>query len=298
MSNIKKSQRRPTKTEHYVDAINAIKNIMLYICENFGLVNLQHNVLLFSKNCMMSDYDKADLERLIKTYKMNVDNDYLYTLTDKFRDRIFDSCFDCLWFIVDANTVYPNSEYEANLRKNYIWQAIAKFEYILQLLQLILSMTNREKDINKINMFITDIQNVIAKLKGWKRYAVKMNKTATNNEAQRQANFEFQKNIYLKNLINEKINQGIEDYINSTEINAITLTEHQACKALCEIMYNHNPDYFNKQYIDENGNEINNLAIFFPEDCPSDKLPPYTYNYMRDLATNSLRQIANGINKF
>ena len=84
-------------------------------------------------------------------------------------------------------------------------------------------MTNREKDINKINMFITDIQNVIAKLKGWKRYAVKMNKTATNNEAQRQANFEFQKNIYLKNLINEKINQGIEDYINSTEINAITL---------------------------------------------------------------------------
>lgn len=282
MSNIKKSQRKPTQTEVYINGIKIVKDIMCYVCENFGLVSLQHNVLLFAKNNMMSDYDKADLERIAKQYNISVQNLHVYALADKFRDELFKVCFKFLWSIVEANTVYPNSTYEANLRKKYVWDAIAYMEYTLQLLQIILELVQSKKDINKLNVFITEIQEEIKKLKNWKRSNTKLNKLARNNEAQQEAAHKLQVDIEIQKLIQQEINKKVR--INSYEAPTNNVLYMETCQKLCEVAYQQNPKFFIDQYYDPSTKKYKDPSIvFFPENYPVKHLPDYTFDFMLKL---------------
>lgn len=285
MSNIKKSQRKPTNTEAYINGIKVVKDIMCYVCENFGLVSLQHNVLLFAKNNTMTDYDKADLERIAKRYNLSVENKHIYSLVDKFRDVLYNKCFDFLWYVTEANTVYPNSTYEANLRKNYTWSAIACLEYILQVLQVILELSPSKKDINKLKVFIDEIKNEIVKLKNWKRSNTKLNKAARNNEAQQEASYKVQVDKEIQKLIQKEIEEKTKQNIVVDYQELYTYNSYmESCRSLCEIAFNTNQEFFRNQFYNKETNEeLDPPIVFFPKEYPTKHLPDYTFDFISNL---------------
>ena len=145
-------------------------------------------------------------------------------------------------------------------------------------------MIPKEKDLKKIKVYIDQIKDEIRLLKNWKTSFNKLNKSARNNEATRQANIELEKN----RIIQHEINKRILEARNTSQEAIYEEGLIESSKRICENLYNYNHgmyrELFNRQFYDPTTNqELDPPIVFFPPEIPTSWLPLYTYEHMHHM---------------
>lgn len=139
MSNIPKSERKPTKKDFFDKAIDLRKKIVEYVVFDFS------------------------------------DEDYVKR---KIRDDIYRAMQDMTYYLTQANTIFITNLYEYNERRRYMTRAIGDCEYTIQEIQYAMrwcgcKASKYEHVITDIEGLIKSIKNwrksdneVLKKLKG------------------------------------------------------------------------------------------------------------------------------------
>lgn len=283
MSNIKKSERKETSMDYYVLAVDIVKKLMLSVCENFGFSDLKHNLVLFEKENNFTEYDKGDIERLIKTYPaLDVENRYIFNLTDEFRHRIWDSAFNLLYDITKFKGIFPTTWDQYNMKVRVCQEAITDVEYIHTLMNLLVEMlisTNKTKNINKIMGIVKDLENETKKLRSAKKACNSFKNNIRNND------------------INEKLRaENYEDKIRAKIYNDNRLFDIYSSGLLstktvldCQYVYESNKKEFEKIFKDQDNLFIDKrkreAITFFPQDS---EVPDGYFEDFRSIVTEPL----------
>lgn len=181
MSNVPASKRNPSAGPIYLTHFYKIYDGMIfYLLRDFGVkenINASYvkvNGIKFSKE------DAEVLRELVSKYGLSYYSSYPYWVIDEFRRTVYNTMNEILHEITIANSVYPNSIYEYNIRRDHINNAIAGCEFILQLFNRIITIlpVNVEKFVGMTN-WITD---EISYLREWKKKGNKIYHKLIDNE--------------------------------------------------------------------------------------------------------------------
>ena len=140
MSNIPKSQRKPTKIDFFIKAINLRQKTIEYIDQDFGV-----------------------------SKRLNADGTpyQQYWIIVKLRDSIYDAIQDYVLCLTQANTIYITNMYEYNARRKYMTQAIGDLEFVIQELQYAIRSFGVKP--SKYTLLIEDMEECIKSVKAWRK---------------------------------------------------------------------------------------------------------------------------------
>lgn len=294
MSNIKKTQRKEDQQKWYQDGLELIKDLICYISADLAIKDLRRNVLSFAKKNEMTDYDVGEFERLCYKYNIGIVNGLDFKIIERFGERLFDKCLEILDQLVAANSTYPGTNYQYNLKLQNIQNVISGCEYIYTSLQLVMEMCTLKKDIDRLMMFLSRLFEFEEHVKNWKKkHKKEWNKAALNGQAIYDAN--------QKLLTDKALLQMIEDAESKANISEKKAREYKLCcesykevidtanREICEIAYSRDPKWFGKQYYTENGARRDPAIVFFPKNMKI--LPTYVDDYLYEIVENPFQNL-------
>ena len=147
---------------------------------------------------------KKEFDKICEIYNIKYESNYPLWVLEEYRKELFSVLHALLQNITTANSIYPNSEYEYNLRRQYMSLSISNCEYLLQCFQRIISIlpVNQEKYVSVVEMIMREIDL----LRAWKKSSNKLKKNIIiQEELNRQKVIE---SAYKNNII--PINQKAE----------------------------------------------------------------------------------------
>ncbi len=173
--------KRTLSKMEYMENYYKIYDILMYfIMKDFGIKNVVRDETAYIRNSKMLPDDLSQFKEICNRYDIRYESEYPLWVLDQFRIELFNTLNKLLLEITTANSIYPNTEYEFNLRKEHISYAISLCEYLLQCFQRIIHIlpVNEEKYMSVVELILKEIDL----LRGWKKSTNKMRKIILEND--------------------------------------------------------------------------------------------------------------------
>ena len=170
MSRVHKNERTESDIAFFNKAYDIFNTFLGFCMNDFGYKDTQAYLNVFYKN---EDVSKTYGEFLKNMQEMNM----IYVFTNhanviNFHSNwIMNTCRDLIINISYAYTIYPNSVYEYDIKKMYIWRALCCYELLIHILNL---MT--ESNLLKVNSTPPLINMINEEIKFLRNYKNKTNK--------------------------------------------------------------------------------------------------------------------------
>lgn len=177
------SQRKEAETKFYVHAYNMYDEIMKFLMKDFGTKRVK-DYKMFLNRLKVTKEDKAMFDELSRKYGFEVEMCYPAWVLEEFRKTIFEALNKLLYEVTSAYTIYPNTLYECNLKREHQWNAISLCQYIKQVLQRVINIFCNKPDIEKYMVYIEMIDEEVRLLKSWKKSENKIRRKCIENEVE------------------------------------------------------------------------------------------------------------------
>lgn len=182
---VPKSKRRNSKPEFFHFAYKMITELTKFLLNDFGITDRNNDFMLFCRKCKISEEDMKELATLTEKYRFSVKISYSEFVIDYYRNKILDISGEILDNISLGYSMYPTTVYEYNVRKQYIFNAIAYCYTIKHNLQLVVELFS--VNLEKYIPFISMIDHEIDLLKKWKKHSTSLkNKCYENDELEKE----------------------------------------------------------------------------------------------------------------
>lgn len=177
------NKRTQSKMEFMDQYYKIYDTLMYFLLKDFGIKQVVRNETAYigRNGITMSDEDKRSFIDTCEKYGITYESEYPIWILNKYRDEIYDSLHRLLLEITSANSIYPSTEYEFNIRRLHATNAITECEYLLQCLQRVIHILPVNPE--KYKAVVEAIQKEIMLLRGWKKASNKMRKNVLLNDA-------------------------------------------------------------------------------------------------------------------
>lgn len=217
-----------------------VTNLLL---RDFGSKPKIRTVENIAQTYKMSNEDAEKYLEIASKYGITtVLDEFPYWLISDLRKSIMNCMRDMSNHITIANSIYPNSIYECDLRRQHQDLAIGQCEYLLQELQYI--MTVIPLNINKLMPYVEMVEKELALLKAWRKSDNATRTRIMEKEIERYSNAPHVIYPYLQysNQYTMPMIQPMQIY--PADIPAADNTK----KAMCRIVDNSQPRKFRPYY--------------------------------------------------
>lgn len=165
-----KSKRELSQMEFYINARDLRTDVTNYLLKDFGTKTKKYELTVANKN--IEDEDKEILKQLAIKYQKTNECFYKYSVPEWFREvertYVLNTLRNLISNICKANSLYPQSEEEYQIRRNYINEAISDCWYLYQEMDYIYKMFPFNANI--LVPVLNKINREIELLKGWRKY--------------------------------------------------------------------------------------------------------------------------------
>lgn len=125
------NKRTVSKLEFMEQYYKIYDVIMYFIMKDFGIKRVVRDNIVFTDGAKMLSEDKKEFDKICETYNIKYESNYPLCILEEYRKELFSVLHTLLQNITTANSIYPNSEYEYNLRRQYMSLSISNCEYLL-----------------------------------------------------------------------------------------------------------------------------------------------------------------------
>lgn len=171
---VPKSKQHTSSTTFFYNGYKMCDEIIKFLIRDFGTKASAKDLNAFTHVVKMSAEDAKIFTDISKKYDINVESSYPQWLLESFRTRIIDTCDKFLKYLTDGNTIYPNTMFEFNLKREAQLKAIASCYYLLQELQQALRIFFPNTD--RYMPYVDMITSEISLLKKWRSACNKIRK--------------------------------------------------------------------------------------------------------------------------
>ncbi len=163
-----KRKRTKSKLQALYDAQKMRTKVSELILKDFGAKPKVRTVEDIAKNYKMSEEDAEKYLELTDKYGITtVLEEFPYWFVDDLRDSVILCMREMAEHITIANSIFPNSIYECDLRRQHQDIAIGQCEFLLQELQYIMSVI--PLNVNKLMPYVEMVEKEVALLKAWRK---------------------------------------------------------------------------------------------------------------------------------
>ena len=115
----------------------------------------------------MTKEDKEEFNALCDKYKIDVVAEYPLWKVELYRIKLDNIGEDLIRYVTLADSIFPQTMSEFDMRRNLQWKAIGTCYYYLQTFQTI--MRRLPVDVEKYMTYVDDIRKEIGLLRKWKK---------------------------------------------------------------------------------------------------------------------------------
>lgn len=163
-----KRKRTKSKLQALYDAQKMRKSLTGLILKDFGAKPKVRTVEFVAETYKMSEEDAEKYLEITDKYGITtVLDEFPYWFIDDLRESIMTCMREITQHITIANTIYPNSIYECDVRRQHQDIAIGQCEFLLQELRYVMSVV--PLNVNKLMPYVDMIEKEIALLKAWRK---------------------------------------------------------------------------------------------------------------------------------
>lgn len=164
-----KAKRGISSTDFFMTMVEIETNIMAFLMRDFNIKRCNRDVKLFVYKTKLTEQEEEALVKILKNHKeINFEVSYPMWLLEHMRDRILKNLEHIRCEVIEANTIYPNSDYEYNKKREHQTSAIAGYYMLLSNLQAAINIFH-PKSKEKYMPLIELIEKELKLLKGWKK---------------------------------------------------------------------------------------------------------------------------------
>lgn len=164
---VPKDRRTLSKVEFFYRAYRLNDAITQLLIKDFGIKRISKDLKAFTYGAKMTPADREGFMAYCTKYGINVETEYPLWIIEYYRGWILKILQDMINNITQANTIYPKSESEYYLRRQYQWRAIGNCYQLKQAMQA--AVRNLPVKTEKYMPYIGAIEEEIALLKDWKK---------------------------------------------------------------------------------------------------------------------------------
>lgn len=231
---VPKGKRNVSEVAFFDQAYKVEETVIKYVMSDFGTVMRYRDLTVFTQKAKMDAGDKEIFNDLIEKYHINVEASYPQYIFDYYRECILKQCSELVSLISKAYTMYPNSAFEFNTKRQYQTDAISVCYDMKHTLQIAIKIFN-SNHLEKFVPIINDIDKEIELLKTWRKDSNKFKKQCYENDERYRAaasvRVEKQKekqkmsdNAFLARILNvANMNRGY--LINNMKIAQVSIDE-------------------------------------------------------------------------
>lgn len=222
-----KGKRNQSDVEYFDYAYKVVEHITKFLLSDLGIKKTYRDLKVFAYKAHMEETDKEEFNHLVNKYDLELETDFPNWLMCYYRETLLTIMRDLINNISAAYTLYPNSVYEFNIKKQYISDSIANCFDLKHQLQLVIRIF--PANMKKYIPFVKEIDKEIELLKQWrknftgiskkhcynqdeiaKRDAIKrVNKIEAKNERKLQVNnnflVEYMKAVYTQQVLMDNL---------------------------------------------------------------------------------------------
>ena len=164
---VPKGKRTQSKIEFLTFTYDLYGAVVGFLLKDFGIKAINRDLKTFAYKAKMSTDDGIVFAELCEKYRIDVEADYPMYVLEHFRNCCLRELDNILHNIIDANTIYPNTMYEFNLRRGYQHKAISSAYMLHQLFIIINKLFHPNTE--KYMVYVDMVDKEISLLKKWKK---------------------------------------------------------------------------------------------------------------------------------
>lgn len=176
-----KGKRTESNVIYFSYAYDLVEKVTKYLLSDFGIKKTYRDLKVFTYKAKMSEEDRELFTELSNKYHLDVETSYPEYIMNHYRDTALTIMTNIISSISKAYTMYPNSVYEFNVKRQHITDAISlcfDLKHTLQLAINLFTANHLEKYVPIVEMVDQEIEY----LKSWRKEANKMKKTCYDND--------------------------------------------------------------------------------------------------------------------
>lgn len=178
---VPKGKRTVSDVIYFSHAYKVEERVIKYILADFGTTKSYRDLHVFAHKAKMSIEDKKRFKELVDKYHLELETSYPEYIFCYFRECILENCKNLISLISKAHTMYPNSAYEFNIRRQYQTDAISACYDMKHMMQIAIQLFN-SNNLEKFVPIINDIDKEIEYLKTWRKDCNKFKKNCYEND--------------------------------------------------------------------------------------------------------------------
>jgi hypothetical protein len=165
---VPKHQRTLSDMEFFHNLLVLEKRITALLLRDFGTKKKIRSTKMYAMLSRMTDEDREEFQSLCDKYEITrLEDEYPEWMITHFRKMVLEELQRIRRSIVLANSVYPTTVYECEVRRRCQNYAIGYCENLMQTIQYISNVI--DVDLNKYLPYVDMIDHEIALLKDWRK---------------------------------------------------------------------------------------------------------------------------------
>ena len=178
---VPKNKRSESEVAFYTETRRIQIELIKFILKDFGATHSFRDLKTFTSKAKMTEEDKEVFKSMCEKYHIDVEAVYPDYILDYFRSHLLNDAGEAINNVVDAYSLYPNSLYEFNIRRQMQSDAIASFCRIKYTLSTIIELFHNV-NMEKYVPLVTKIDREIERLKDWRKDCNKLRKVCIMND--------------------------------------------------------------------------------------------------------------------
>lgn len=184
---VPKGKRTLSEVIYFSHAYTVVEKVIKYVLADFGTTKSYRDLHVFTNKAKMTDEDLDTFKELVDKYHLEVETSYPEYILCYFRESILQNCRELINLISKAHTMYPNSSYEFNVRRQYQTDAISVCYDMKHMIQIAIKLFN-SNNLEKFIYIVNDIDKEIDYLKTWRKDCNKFKHGCYENDERNRIN--------------------------------------------------------------------------------------------------------------
>lgn len=164
---VPKGKQKKSPKEYFDFLYTLTDEIDAFATRDFGFKTMPRDLKTFTFRAKMTKDDKEEFMALCDKYKIDVVAEYPLWKVELYRIKLDNIGEDLIRYVTLADSIFPQTMSEFDMRRNLQWKAIGTCYYYLQTFQTI--MRRLPVDVEKYMTYVDDIRKEIGLLRKWKK---------------------------------------------------------------------------------------------------------------------------------